>query len=64
MDRLKPNGVVIVWQSSNNTLVHRPDRRGPHGEAAMKTEDWELFPSLELAVDAGYQPCAKCFHGH
>ena len=33
------------------------------GRDAMKSDVWELFPSFEVAHEAGVAPCNVCFHG-
>ena len=59
MEARQCHGVVIVWQSTESTLVHRPDYA--HGLDAMRSGQWELFPNLQTAVEARNQVCLNCF---
>ena len=54
----KSHGVVIVaagWR------IHQPGSGRSHGAALLESGDWELFPNLETAKEAGYEPCYSCF---
>ena len=61
------HGVVVVRVSRGT--IHRPNygisahQADNHGNAALLTGDWELFPNLQTATetDANYTPCAVCF---
>lgn len=61
------NGVVVVRVSMGT--MHRPNysisanQSDNHGNAALLTGDWELFPNLQTATetDANYTPCDVCF---
>lgn len=54
------HGVVVVRVSSG--VIHRPDGNRNHGITETDYgEDWELFPSLDAATEAGYVPCRPCW---
>ena len=63
MARNKSHGVVIVYvgPSTQESRIHRPETHGNHGASAMASGNWELFPSLAMATEAGYPPCPTCF---
>ena len=54
------HGVVVVRVS--RSTIHRPQPRGSHGIGAMMPDDWELFPNLDTAREAGFTPCKLCFY--
>ena len=56
------HGVVIGWVGSH--IVHRPDTGKNHGYTIMRAADWELFPSLIAALEAGYIRCVACFRSY
>lgn len=53
------HGVVVTWAQGGH--IHRPETGFNHGESVMRSDNWELFPSLEQAMQAGYEPCLSCF---
>ena len=56
------HGVVVVRVSSG--AIHRPDTGYHHGGDALASEtDWELFPNLTTAREAGHWACIVCFPG-
>ena len=59
MGNMNSHGVVVVMVKSGK--IHRPESGGTHGLRAMRSEDWELFPSLHTALEADYLLCRKCF---
>ena len=59
MDAKQSHGVVIIGQSTGSSLIHKPHRA--HGSDAMKSDDWELFPNLQTAIEAGNKICLSCF---
>ncbi len=56
----EPHGVVVVRFSSGT--VHRAETGQGHGESALETGDWELFPNVVAAREAGYQLCQSCYN--
>ena len=54
---LDSHGVVVVLVSTG--VIHRPDFS--YGMKALKEEDWELFPDLQSAQEAGAKTCGRCF---
>ena len=56
------HGVVIVWPKSG--IIHRPETGRNHGVSLMQSQEWELFPSLIAAREAGYGKCEACFKGY
>ena len=58
------HGVVVVRVSTGR--IHRPDYGSSeshaenHGDAALRTGDWELFPNLDTATEADFTPCQVC----
>ena len=41
--------------------IHRPGYRD--GLSTLASGDWELFPNLDVALEAGYHACQNCFPG-
>ena len=58
------HGVVVVRVSTR--IIHRPytgSSVGGHGIGTMMSDDWELFPSLDTALEAEakYRTCDLCY---
>ncbi len=53
------HGVVVVRFSSGT--VHRPETLQGHGKSALETGDWELFPNVVAAREAGHHLCQLCY---
>ena len=56
------HGVVVVRVSTS--IIHRPDSGINHGESALRSDDWELFPNIESAIEAKYSPCQSCLYNY
>ena len=41
--------------------IHRPDYRD--GLSTLASGDWELFPNLDVALEAGHHTCQNWFPG-
>ena len=58
------HGVVVARVSTG--IIHRPETGssiGGHGIGTMMSDDWELFPNLNVALEAeaNYRTCERCF---
>ena len=57
------HGVVVVRVSTGT--IHRIDsgsEEGGHGIGTLTGDNWELFPNLTTATEAGHTPCQLCFY--
>ena len=59
MGAMDSHGVVVTWTTEGR--IHRPETGANHGQTVMHSQSWELFPSLELALQAGFKACWTCF---
>ncbi len=57
MASVKAHGVVMVY--TNTRTIHDPEKG--HVDDKPTVSDWEMFPSLVTAVEAGHTPCGNCF---
>ena len=52
------HGVVVSFYGQDGKLgpaIHKPDQY--HGPHALRTNYWEHFPSLQVALEAQQWPC-------
>ena len=58
------HGVVVIYRGERGTLCPRIHIRSCRWyETALKSGKWELFPTLQAALDAGIKPCGNCLAG-
>ena len=64
MPKLRHGVVIGYYEVGAGELVgiHRPDGC-QWGQEAMKADNWQLFPNLDVAREAGHYICQTCFHG-